>query len=170
MQRRFLVRALVLAFACAGLHAQAQTTVYRWVDKDGKVQFTDTPPPKDARSATEKRMGSGGAPDEQVPYATQVAAKRHPVTLYTSSDCGDLCSQGRTLLSRRGIPYSEKNAQANPADAEALQKIAGGLQVPVLLVGEDSVKGFSESSWQAALDRAGYARTRLPGQAGPRPQ
>ena len=170
MQRRFLPSALAIALACASLAPQAQTTVYRWIDKDGKVQFTDTPPPKDARDATEKRMGGGYVEDSQLPYATQMAAKRHPVTLYTSSDCGDLCRQGRELLSRRGIPFAEKNAQANPADAEALQKIAGGLQVPVLLIGEASVKGFDEESWQGALDRAGYARSRLPGQAGPRPQ
>lgn len=74
------------------------------------------------------------------------------------------------MLSRRGVPFAEKNAQANPADAEALQKLAGGLQVPVLRVGDSTLKGFSEDSWQAALDQAGYARTRLPGQPGPRPQ
>lgn len=170
MHARFPLRALAIAAACACLLAQAQTQVYRWVDKDGKVQFSDTPPPKDARSVTEKRMGGGYVDEGQMPYATRMAAQRNPVTLYTSTDCGSLCSQGRELLSRRGVPFAEKDAQANPADAEALQKIAGGLQVPVLLVGEASVKGFDEGSWQAALDRAGYARTRLPGQPGPRPQ
>ena len=91
MQRRFLPSALAIALACASLAPQAQTTVYRWIDKDGKVQFTDTPPPKDATNATEKRMGGGYVEDSQLPYATQMAAKRHPVTLYPSSDCGDLC-------------------------------------------------------------------------------
>lgn len=170
MPARFLLPALALAAACAMLPSQAQTTVYRWVDKDGKVHFTDTPPPKDARGATEKRMGGGYVDEGQMPYATRIAAQRHPVTLYTSTDCGELCRQGRELLSRRGVPFAEKNAQANPADAEALQKLAGGLQVPVLRVGDSTLKGFSEDSWQAALDQAGYARTRLPGQPGPRPQ
>lgn len=160
-----LVCALALLAAAA---AQAQSTVYRWVDKDGKVQFTDSPPPADAKGASERRMGGGYVDETQLPYATQVAAKRHPVTMYVSTDCGDLCAQGRALLSKRGVPYAEKNAQASQADQEALQKIAGGLSVPVLLVGETTLKGFDEGSWTAALDRAGYARTRLPGQAGPR--
>ena len=45
-----IVLAVALCFAAA---ADAQTNVYRWVDKDGKVQYSDTPPPKDAKSATQ---------------------------------------------------------------------------------------------------------------------
>ena len=158
-----------LVVALASSAAQAQSTVYRWVDKDGKVQYSDSPPPADAKTASERRIGGGGAStEEQVPYATQMATKRNPVTLYVSSDCGEFCTQGRELLNRRGVPFSEKNAQANQADQEALMKIAGSLSVPFLVVGESNVRGFDEGSWNAALDRAGYARTRLPGQPGPR--
>lgn len=157
-------RLLCVAASLAVCAAQAQTTVYRWVDKDGKVQFSDSPPPADARSVTEKRMGSGGGDDSQLPYATQVATKRNPVTLYTGTDCGDLCNRGRDLLARRGVPFLEKNAQADPAAADALEKVSGGRNVPVLVVGDSNVKGYDEENWDAVLDRAGYLRTRLPGQ------
>jgi glutaredoxin len=168
MKSRIPVLICALAAIAAGL-AHAQSTVYRWVDKDGKVQFTDAPPPPDAKSVTEKRMGGGGSDDAgQVPFATQMASRRNPVTLYTSNDCGELCEQGKALLAKRGVPFAEKNAQANQADQEALQKIAGSLSVPFLLVGEANVRGFDEDSWNAALDRAGYARTRLPGQGAPK--
>ena len=165
---RLAIRLFCGVTALAAVFAHAQSTVYRWVDKDGKVQFTDSPPPADAKGVSERRMGGGYVDESQMPYATQMAAKRHPVTLYTSNDCGDLCANGRTLLSQRGIPFAEKNAQASQADQEALLKVAGSLSVPYLVVGESGVKGFDEGSWNAALDRAGYARTRLPGQAGPR--
>lgn len=164
MQVRFVIGALVVT-ALAAAQAQAQTNVYKWVDQDGKVHFSDTPPPKDAKSSSQKRMGGGYVDDSQLPYATQLAMKKSPVTLYTSSDCGELCSQGRELLSKRGIPFSEKNAQTNATDAEALKKLIGALQVPVLVVGESALKGYSESTWQSALDGAGYPRTRLPGPA-----
>ena len=152
--------------ACA---AQAQTSVYRWVDKDGKVHFSSEAPPPDAANVTEKRMGGGGVAEGQLPYATQQAMKSNPVTLYVSNNCGDFCTEGRALLTNRGIPYSEKNAEANPADADKLKQLIGALQVPVLVVGEKPVKGFAPGSWNAALDSAGYPRTKLPGQAGPRP-
>lgn len=169
MKRRIPVHIICVAAALAAAAAHAQSTVYRWVDKDGKVQFTDSPPPADARSVTQKRMGGGGEDAGQVPFATQIAARRHPVTLYVSDDCGDFCDQGRALLAKRGIPFSEKNAQKNAADAAALKEAIGALEVPVLMVGTNAVKGYGEASWQAALDQAGYARTRLPGQPDPRP-
>ena len=49
-----IVRALAFATAAASIGADAQSTLYRWVDKDGKVYFTDTPPPGDAKNATQK--------------------------------------------------------------------------------------------------------------------
>lgn len=162
---------LCVTAALAAMAAQAQSILYKWVDKDGKVQYTEFPPPKDARNVSEKSMrGTGPSTEEQMPYATRMAAQRNPVTLYTSSDCGDYCVQGRALLSRRGVPFSEKNAQIDQEAQDALMKIAGSLSVPYLVIGESNVRGFDEGSWNAALDRAGYARTRLPGQPGPRPE
>ena len=155
----FLAAALAATFV-----AQAQT-VYRWVDKDGKVQYSDTPPPADAKDATQRRVGGGSTEDTQLPYATQVASRRNPVTLFTGTDCGEPCAQGRELLTRRGIPFTERDAQNNPTDQEALKRLIGGLDVPLLLVGSSQMKGFEESSWQSSLDSAGYPRTRLPGQA-----
>ena len=162
---------LLVAMALAASAAQAQSTLYKWVDKDGKVQYTEFPPPKDAKNVSEKSMRGGGpSTEEQMPYATRMAAQKSPVTLYTSSDCGDYCSQGRALLSKHSIPYSEKNAQTNQEAQDALMKIAGSLSVPFLVIGESNVRGFDEGSWNSALDRAGYARTRLPGQPGPQPE
>lgn len=156
-----IVHALCVAALAAALGAQAQSTIYRWVDKNGKVHFSDSPP-ADTSNVTQQRMGGGYVDDSQLPYATQQAMKKSPVTLFVSNDCGELCAQGRELLNRRGIPFSERNAQANAGDAEALRKLIGELQVPVLLVGESSLKGYSEETWQSALDGAGYPRTRLP--------
>jgi hypothetical protein len=42
--------AIAILLATATVCAQ----VYRWVDKDGKVNYTDTPPPKDVKDAAKK--------------------------------------------------------------------------------------------------------------------
>ena len=44
--------------------------MYRWVDADGKVHYTDTPPPTTAKSAQKKELGSQ-AGKAQVPYSLQ---------------------------------------------------------------------------------------------------
>jgi glutaredoxin len=165
MKSQTIALCLLAAALAVALAAQAQTNVYRWVDPDGKVHFSDAPPPADARDATQRRVGGGGPEDPQLPYATQIAVKRNPVTLYTAKDCGDACGKGRDLLSRRGIPFTERDAQGNPENQEALKKLIGALYVPVLVVGENKLKGYDEDQWSASLDSAGYPRTRLPGQA-----
>lgn len=154
-----LAAALFAVFA-----AQAQTSVYRWVDKDGKVHFSDAPPAEDAKDVKQKQMGGGSADDSNLPYATQMAMRRNPVTFYTGNACGDLCNSARNLLSNRGIPFAEKNAESNPADGEALKKLTGELRVPVLVIGQNTLKGYESDTWHSALDTAGYPRTRLPSQ------
>ncbi len=164
MQARTIALCVFAASLAAPFVANAQTTVYRWVDKDGKVQFSDLPPPAEAKDASQRRMGGGEVVELPLPYATQVAARRYPVVLYTGSSCGEPCAKGRELLEQRGVPFVEHDAQNNPADREALKSLTGTLEVPVLVVGESKSKGFQESAWHASLDDAGYPKTRLPGQ------
>ena len=165
MKSKIIIGAALAALLFACIDSRAQTNVYRWTDKDGKVHFSDTPPPADASSSSQKRMGGGYVESDNLPYATQIAARRHPVTLYTGGECGTPCSQGRDLLSKRGIPFMERDAGASAADGEALKKLIGSLEVPTLVIGEGKIKGYEEGQWQGALDGAGYPRTRLPGQA-----
>lgn len=167
MQPSLFVRAIVLAAAAACLGAQAQTTLYRWVDKDGRVQYTDTPPPPDAKGATAKRFGDG-PPDSSLPYATQQAMRTNPVMLWTAPNC-PACDDGRELLSQRGIPFSERNVQANAETQQALKELMGALKVPVLEVGLNRIQGFERGEWSAALDNAGYPKERAVGQTPTRP-
>jgi glutaredoxin len=157
---------LAIALLLLPIAADAQTNVYRWVDKDGKVHFSDSPPPPEVKTATQKRMGGGGIDASSLPYATQVAMQKYPVTMFTGKDCGDPCSRGRDLLSKRGIPFTERDAQGKEADAAALKALMGTLDVPVLVVGDAKTKGYEADVWNSALDTAGYPRTALPQRQG----
>lgn len=59
--------AIAVLLAAATVTAQ----VYKWVDKDGKVQYTDQPPPASATKAEAKKMtdapASGNAPAAATP-------------------------------------------------------------------------------------------------------
>ena len=168
MVRRTLAAMLGMLGLALALHAAAQSNVYRWTDKDGKVHFSDTPPPDDAANVTHKRMGDSGMDASALPYETQVAMRRNPVSIYVADNCPP-CDSARALLSRRGIPHTERSAQGNREEAEAVKKLTGATEVPVLVVGERSVKGWDESAWNAALDSAGYPKSLLPGRRPPEP-
>jgi glutaredoxin len=150
----------LFAMALAGLIAVPVMAgdLYRWVDKDGKVNYTDQPPPPDARQVQEKAYGGNIIEVDTLPFATKEAVKKNPVTLYTSS-CGAICDDAVALLSKRGIPYTIKSPQTSRPDADALQKLIGDLQVPVLVIGSQSpIKGFEAGTWESALDSAGYPK------------
>lgn len=155
MKKMILLLAVLVSF---GAHAQS---VYRWVDKDGKVVYSDAPPPGDAKSVQQKRLGSGVSVDQdQLPYGVKVAMEKNPVVLFvTSTSCGDPCADARALLAKRGIVYTERDPERNAADADALKKAAGTPVVPFLLVGERQLRGYLAETWESALDAAGYPRT-----------
>lgn len=147
---------IALPLVFAGSMGAAQ--VYRWVDADGKVHYTDQPPPPTARNVQQKKVQTGAAEDDGLPYATRQAARNFPVTLY-AGDCGETCIKAKNLLAKRGIPFSEKDPR-EPTEEETLQKLAGGvLEVPVLKIGNTILRGFNESQWHSELDFAGYPRT-----------
>jgi hypothetical protein len=67
------IAVMVLALAACAASVQAQ--VYKWVDKDGKVQYSDQPPPPDAtKSALQKVIStSSSAPAAQSDKAAEKA-------------------------------------------------------------------------------------------------
>ena len=155
---RLIHMLLALPLLLAGTASAAE--MFRWVDADGKVHYTDAPPPPTAKNVQQKKLGDK-AGSAQIPYVLQQAVKNFPVTLY-SNECGDACTKAKALLGKRGIPFTEKNPEKNAADAESLKKVAGGtLTVPLLLVGTSVLKGFEEDGWNSALDLAGYPKDSL---------
>jgi glutaredoxin len=148
----------LLAFLFA---ATASAQLYRWTDKDGKVHYSDTPPPASAGKAAQVRSSGNTADAGALPYATQQAVKNHPVTLYTADNCKETCADGRKLLQVRGIPFREV-AIADEKTRDELKKVSGGEEVPVLAVGKSVTRGFGADAWHLALDAAGYPRSGPP--------
>jgi glutaredoxin len=149
--RIFFIAAAILSLACSEASAQA----YRWVDQDGKVHYTQTPPPPEARSVQRKNFRGGGVDVSSLPYATQVAAKNFPVALYTEPNCGIPCDRARALLVRRGVPFKEVSA-VTQKDIDELTRLSGKNQVPLLAVGSQMQSGFREDLYDGLLDSAAY--------------
>lgn len=153
--------AVFFCFLCMFMVFAAQSaqagSLYRWVDEAGNIHYTDQPPPQGVADAQEKKLLKSAQSSGQTPYAGMTAARNFPVTLYITN-CGETCTRAREHLTKRNIPFSEKNPN-EPAVSEELQKLAGGLEIPVLVVGKSSpIKGYGAESWDAALDVAGYPK------------
>ena len=153
--RAMLVVAVLLAVALTGAQAQQ---MYRWVDKDGGVHYTQQPPPPEAKNVQRRSAVSGAPESPDLPYATRLAAKNFPVTLYTAPDCGASCRDARESLQKRGVPFDEIPV-GNDRSIEDLKRLTGKTQVPVLRVGTQTQVGYEPVGWKAALDAAGYPET-----------
>ena len=153
------------AIVATGAAAQNQQ-VYRYVDKDGRVVYSDRGPPSDAKDIQSKRLRGNVIEDNVMPIAAQQAQERFPVTLYSFA-CGEVCTQAEGLLNRRGVPFATVNVETAEG-AEQLNKMTGELRAPVLQVGDRTfVKGYSEQQWNAALDEAGYPKAQPPRRTAP---
>jgi glutaredoxin len=148
---------ILTALFTLALAPAANAELYRWVDKDGRVVYSDIPPPMDTKSEAKPRV-KDTSDGTTLPYATQIAAKKYPVTLY-SNECGEPCAQAKALLAKRGVPYALKNPETSEGLGNELKKLIGSLEVPVLVVGKDQpLRGFLESGWNSVLDTAGYPK------------
>jgi hypothetical protein len=72
---RLLILVLALAFA-----ASASAQLYRWVDKDGKVRYTDTPPPAGVKARAIGATPAAPASAEAPAAAAKDAAPQAPLT------------------------------------------------------------------------------------------
>ena len=153
-----LIPAVLLAAAAATSHGG---DLYKWTDPaTGKIVYSSEMPPASVKSVEQKRIVPSTIQTSTLPYGVQLAVKRNPITLY-ATNCGEFCDAARAYLVRRGLPYTEKNPQ-NSVDMDQFKKLAGGvMEVPLLAIGTQTVRGFDEQRYGAALESAGYPKISL---------
>lgn len=150
--------AVVLVSGTFSSPSQAQQ-VYRIVGPDGKVTFSDQPPPpaSKAKVTAAGAGGAGGIATASLPFELRKVVGQYPVTLYTGDNCAP-CASARTMLNARGIPFAEKTISTNE-DQQALQRLSGDSSLPFLTIGSQQLKGFSDAEWTQFLDAAGYPKS-----------
>ncbi|MBS1270440.1 MAG: hypothetical protein MAG794_01396 [Gammaproteobacteria bacterium] len=134
--------------------------LYKWVDEDGTVTYQGRPPPAASGNVeTLPDVISETTPSAEVPDVD--------VVLYSIKVC-DACDLVRKLLLGRRVPFKEKNADKSPEVQAELKEVAGVLSVPVLLIGEQALKGYNKELILNELEEAGFTMSaetlREPGQ------
>jgi len=130
---------------------------YRSIDSSGKVHYGDSPL-KGAPEVTKLKTQSESGSDGVLPFETQRAKEKFPVTLYVADSCGEACTRAQKFLTARGIPYTEKNLISDD-DIASFRQSSGGEQIPAITVGDKWLKGFAENQWAKELDIAGYPKS-----------
>jgi glutaredoxin len=147
---KFIASQAVIMLAAGHLYAQQ---VYKSVDKNGRVTFSEVPPAPGSENKLTVDSSSSGS----LPYTLQQVVSRYPVTLYTTADCGS-CINARLMLTQRGIPFTERTVSSNE-DIDAFKKLSGDTSMPMVTIASQQLKGYEETEWTKYLDAAGYPKS-----------
>jgi len=150
----------LIALIAASMAAAQMQQVYRYVDPEGRVVYSDKPPPPNARDPVAKRIGRNTIETSDLSFAAVMAQERYPVTLYTFG-CGTVCDTASGLLNKRGVPHTVVDVGQSDG-ADKLKRLTGGLDAPALQVGDQYTTGYNENRWQTMLTDAGYPKTPPP--------
>jgi len=140
--------ALLATSPCAG-------QVYKWVDKNGKAHYGDSPPEDVKKEQLKVQVRSHEGPVQVTDWAAILrrsappVGRIHAVTIYTTTWCGP-CKRAKLYLNGKGVRFNEVDVEAT---AEAKREFAelGGGGVPLILVGRKAMRGFDEARLAALL-------------------
>jgi glutaredoxin len=127
MKPHLILLSLLLAYpAFAG--------VYKWTDAQGRIQYSDSPPP--AAKAVQLRLQSFTGPVQ----VSQAIGADSGVTLYTTEWCG-VCKRAKAFLKQNGVPFREWDVEKTEYGAAKFRQF-GGRGVPLITVGSEKMMGF----------------------------
>ncbi|MFN0038732.1 MAG: DUF4124 domain-containing protein [Burkholderiales bacterium] len=134
----------------------AGAELYKWVDQDGKVHYSDAPPPNRKSNRIELKNNSISGPPvvpeiRSTPPVAAATAER--VRLLTAAWCG-YCKKARAYLQARGTPFEELDVETSAQGKSAYDALRGR-GVPIILVGQQRMDGYDASALEAMLKNAG---------------
>src|SRR5262245_51547654 len=152
---------LVILFLCA-VSASAPhgaQTLYKSVDSDGRVVYSDRPPAEGRieKTITFENLPSSPLPTSTTAYIDQLrsagplappaATATTGVVLYSAAWCG-FCKRAKAYLAAKGISYREFDIDSKEGLA-AYARAGGGKGVPLLIAGGRRVQGFTPTAYDA---------------------
>lgn len=123
--------------------------IYKWRDENGKIHFGDRPPVTEESTPVTVRPNVYQAREIEVISGT--GSSREKVVMYSTKRCG-YCKQARQYFKRNAIPYAEYDVETSQKGKRDYKKM-GGTGVPIILVGQRRMNGFSEAGFQEVYSR-----------------
>jgi hypothetical protein len=116
---------LFIALAAILATATVAAQVYRWVDKDGKVHFSDQPPPSDAKGVSAKRIDAkpaSGSTPAAAPKDGKVEPKALPAEAVKPESQKTLAEKAKDFEKRRADEAEASKKAADEAKVKAINQ------------------------------------------------
>ncbi len=138
MNRLINILFLLVAFS---VHAE----IHVWTDENGKKHFTDKPPMDIETSIVEVKVNSYESPNIES-YSGALASK-DKVVMYSATWCG-YCKKAKKYFNSNNISFSEYDVESSSKGKRDYKRMKGR-GVPIILIGDNRMNGFSQSKFES---------------------
>lgn len=162
MHRPLRVSRWALALACLAIAAlPAAAQVYKWTGPDGRTHYGDQPPGEAKKQELRIGVQSFGGPAEvdtwtrvlKRPPAVDTSKPRSSaVTMFSTAWCPH-CKRAKAYFAQKGVGYREVDIEASDAGRREFEQY-GGSGVPLIIVGEQRMRGFDAGAMDRLLASA----------------
>lgn len=150
----------LIAFLTLAVAVTAEGQVYKWTDKDGKVHYGDRQPADSKTEQVKVQVQSFGGPAEvdyvsilRRPVRSDAKQTRSDVIIYSAAWCGP-CKSAKAWMASQNIPFTDYDVETSEQGRKDFAAL-GGRGVPMILVGEQRMTGFSAGGLKAMLAKVG---------------
>jgi len=138
---------LILFLGVFAIMQSAMAEIYKWVDADGNIQFSDTAPRGQAAEEIKLEINSITIPKVSVNPSGTTTSRR--VVIYTTDWCG-YCKKAKKFMRKNRIAFTEYDIEKSARAKREYQRL-NGRGVPLIVVGDKTLSGFSPASLMALL-------------------
>jgi len=123
--------------------------IHRWTDPDGSVHYGDRPPAAAESEIVRLHINTYASPGTEALEA--VFRTDGEVVMYSATWCG-VCKRAKRYFEDRRIPFTEYDVETSAKGKRDYRKL-GAHGVPVILVGQQRLNGFSPAMFERIYDR-----------------
>ena len=144
-----LVAVLSTWFAASPPASAAQ--YFKWTDERGRIHYSDKPPPDVVADELDIKVKSHVGPVTVSTFSASLETN-DAVIMYGAEWCG-ICKRAKKYMDSEGIPYKEYDVDKSSKGKRDYKKL-NGKGVPIILVGDQRMNGFSPKRLRAMLEAA----------------
>lgn len=127
--------------------SQPMADIYSWKDAQGQTHFGDRPPPESQARVLELRINTYSAPEVKPFDSRSLAADQRSVVMYSTAWCG-VCKAAKRYFRGKNIPFKEYDVETSEKGKRDFKRLEGQ-GVPIILVGNQRMHGFSASRFES---------------------
>jgi glutaredoxin-like YruB-family protein len=148
--------------------------IYKWVDENGVVHFSDSPTeiiPESNEEEEEEVASPDPRPEDNSPPTAEIQnatldanffdlldeSRQAPVTvnaptveIYETSWCG-YCKKAKRFFRSRGIEFSAYDIEKDKDAARRMMALTKRRAVPFVVINGHQIQGYSEQAYELAL-------------------